>query len=110
VYNGSPAVHEFLWQLYDMSGEDYYKLCLKIDKISQIKWWNKILLAQEERLSSCYKEKRANQKRAERAELAVKEVIQSFLNKNNHPTSAPTSTEDTLQLREGLGTKRLKIF
>jgi hypothetical protein len=76
-----PKVREFLERMYDLSGEDYYNLYYKIDNISRVKWWGKILIVQEERLSSSYKEKRVNQRRAERAKQAVEELIKSFKKK-----------------------------
>jgi hypothetical protein len=59
-----PKVLDFLEKMYELSGEEYYNLYYKIDNISRVKWWGKILIVQEERLSSSYKEKRVNQRRA----------------------------------------------
>lgn len=73
-----PKVLEFLEKMYELSGEEYYNLYYKIDNISRVKWWGKILIVQEERLSSSYKEKRVNQRRAERAKQAVEELIKSY--------------------------------
>jgi hypothetical protein len=71
ISNPHPEVQDFLEKMYDLSGEDYYKLYTKIDNISRVKWWGKILITQEERLSSSYKQKRVNQRRAERAQQAL---------------------------------------
>lgn len=50
-----------------MTGEEYYKLYAKIDKISKIKWWSKILICQEDKLKENNKEKRLAQRKAEKA-------------------------------------------
>ena len=41
-----PEIQDFLENLYILEGEEYCQLYEKIDKISQIKWWSKIMLAQ----------------------------------------------------------------
>jgi hypothetical protein len=81
VGSADGEVQNFLEKMYDLSGEEYYRLYTKIDNISKVKWWGKILIVEEERLSSCYKEKRVNQRRAERAEQAVLDVINAFRTK-----------------------------
>lgn len=48
-----------------MNGEEYYRLFTKIDKISKIKWWSKILITQEDNLIVNSNERRITQKKAE---------------------------------------------
>ncbi len=50
-----------------MTGEEYYNLYAKIDRISKIKWWSKILICQEEKLKENKKEKMIAQSKAEKA-------------------------------------------
>ena len=40
-------VQNFLEKMYDLSGEEYYRLYTKIDNISKVKWWGKILIVEE---------------------------------------------------------------
>ncbi len=54
-----------------LSGEEYFYLYDRIDKISKIKWWSKVLIVNEEKMVRINKEKRIAERRAKRAEKAV---------------------------------------
>jgi hypothetical protein len=78
VRNSHPDINSFMAKMYEMEGGDYYHLFIKIDRISKVRWWSKILMTQDSKLMSNGKEKRLAQRKAEKAELAVQEVFNSF--------------------------------
>lgn len=82
VHSTDPNAAPFLKSLYEMNGEEYYRLFTKIDKISKIKWWSKILITQEDNLIVNSNERRITQKKAEQADQAIQEIISSYLPKN----------------------------
>ena len=65
-------------KMYNMAGEDYYNLYTRIDKISSVKWFSKILTAQDSKLAENHEERKKTERKAIKANLEVQRVLQSF--------------------------------
>ena len=69
-----PGVESFMKRLYGMKADDYYSLYTKIDQISKIKWWSKLLIANDEKLAERNKEKRKAERKAEKAMREIQAI------------------------------------
>ncbi len=83
INNPDPVILQFLEKEYVLSGQEYFYLYDRIDKISKIKWWSKVLIVNEEKMVRINKEKRIAERRAKRAEKAVQEVLKQCRENSN---------------------------
>lgn len=61
-----------------MTGQDYYNLYAQIDKISKIKWFSKILTAQDSKFAENLEERKKTERKALKANKEVQRVLESF--------------------------------
>lgn len=76
--NSDAEVFSFMNKMYNMAGEDYYNLFTQIDNISKVKWYSKILTAQDSKIAENQEERKKAERKAIKANKEVQRVLESF--------------------------------